>query len=340
MELFNDRRKMLEQFHATYEQSPQISVGPGEKKRFIIFSDHHRGDRGYTDYFQRCEKTYNAALGHYMERDFHLVLLGDVEEFWEFHPRRVMNSYPLTYDLEREFFLQGRLTRIRGNHDSLWQNRALVEQYLGERFPGLEVVDGLRLRFEGPKPANVFLAHGHQGSFLSDTLDWFSMFWFRTLGSRIIHPFKRKYQTPAHSYRLREEHDTLMFECAEAMNAESPEKIILVCGHTHHPIFMSRGRIHRAERTLEWLRRRKGKKIRKAAARLRSQYEYMKADFGLDTDLIDRRSLYFNTGCCSFDDGSITGIEISKGKMKLVKWTDESTHAERILLGSEAITRL
>lgn len=340
MELFNDQQKILNQFLATYESSRQISVAPDEKRKFIIFSDHHRGDRSFSDYFQRCEKTYNAALGHYLERGFHLILLGDVEEFWEFHPRRVMNSYPLTYDLEREFYLDGRFTRIRGNHDSLWSNRALVEDYLGERFPGIEILDGLRLRFEGPSPANVFLAHGHQGSFLSDTLDWFSMFWFRTLGSRILYPFKRKYQTPARSYRLREEHDRQMFECAEAMNRDAPEKIILVCGHTHHPIFMSRSRIRRSERMLHWLRKRRGKKVRRAASKLRSQMEYMKADFGLESDLIEKPSLYFNTGCCSFADGSITGIELAKGKLRLVKWTDESTHAERNVLGSEALLRL
>jgi hypothetical protein len=29
---------------------------------------------------------------------------------------------------------------------------------------------------------------------------------------------------------------------------------------------------------------------------------------------------YFNTGCCSFPDGDITGIEIAGGEMRLVRW--------------------
>jgi hypothetical protein len=29
---------------------------------------------------------------------------------------------------------------------------------------------------------------------------------------------------------------------------------------------------------------------------------------------------YFNTGCCSFGDGDITGIELSDGRIKLIRW--------------------
>jgi hypothetical protein len=30
---------------------------------------------------------------------------------------------------------------------------------------------------------------------------------------------------------------------------------------------------------------------------------------------------YFNSGCCCFSDGDITGIEIADGCMRLIKWT-------------------
>jgi len=32
---------------------------------------------------------------------------------------------------------------------------------------------------------------------------------------------------------------------------------------------------------------------------------------------------YFNTGCCSFGDGDVTGLEISEGKIRLVRWLDD-----------------
>ena len=33
---------------------------------------------------------------------------------------------------------------------------------------------------------------------------------------------------------------------------------------------------------------------------------------------------YFNTGCCSFSDGDVTGIEICDGWIKLVRWPDDA----------------
>ena len=29
---------------------------------------------------------------------------------------------------------------------------------------------------------------------------------------------------------------------------------------------------------------------------------------------------YFNTGCCCYDDGDITGIELVDGEIRLVRW--------------------
>lgn len=31
---------------------------------------------------------------------------------------------------------------------------------------------------------------------------------------------------------------------------------------------------------------------------------------------------YFNTGCCCFFDGDITGIEIADGEIRLIKWEE------------------
>jgi hypothetical protein len=35
------------------------------------------------------------------------------------------------------------------------------------------------------------------------------------------------------------------------------------------------------------------------------------------------RPSYFNTGCCSFGDGDVTGIEFADGQVKLVRWLDD-----------------
>jgi hypothetical protein len=45
------------------------------------------------------------------------------------------------------------------------------------------------------------------------------------------------------------------------------------------------------------------------------------------------KNTYFNTGCCCFSDGDITGIEIEGGKIRLIKWKSEgNNHTERIIL--------
>ncbi len=31
---------------------------------------------------------------------------------------------------------------------------------------------------------------------------------------------------------------------------------------------------------------------------------------------------YFNSGCCSYADGDVTGIEIASGTIRLVRWLD------------------
>ena len=40
---------------------------------------------------------------------------------------------------------------------------------------------------------------------------------------------------------------------------------------------------------------------------------------------------YFNTGCCCYNDGNITGIEIANNKIQLVKWEMHENNAHRIV---------
>ena len=36
-----------------------------------------------------------------------------------------------------------------------------------------------------------------------------------------------------------------------------------------------------------------------------------------------KKPSYFNTGCCAFLDGDVTGLEISDGEIRLVRWPDD-----------------
>jgi len=41
---------------------------------------------------------------------------------------------------------------------------------------------------------------------------------------------------------------------------------------------------------------------------------------------------YFNSGCCCFEDGDITGIEIAEGYIRLVKWKTDAGISRRMIL--------
>jgi hypothetical protein len=49
---------------------------------------------------------------------------------------------------------------------------------------------------------------------------------------------------------------------------------------------------------------------------------------------------YFNSGCCCFDDGTITGIEIGDGYIRLIKWSLVEGKPERIIAEEESLISL
>ena len=46
---------------------------------------------------------------------------------------------------------------------------------------------------------------------------------------------------------------------------------------------------------------------------------------------------YFNTGCCSYGDGDVTGIEISGGLIRLVRWLNDESKPEVRELANEPL---
>ncbi len=44
------------------------------------------------------------------------------------------------------------------------------------------------------------------------------------------------------------------------------------------------------------------------------------------------RPYYFNTGCCCYSDGDITGIEIAEDMIRLIKWKKNGAVSVREVL--------
>jgi hypothetical protein len=162
------RRRTGEAIAEAYARAGTFALSPATP--VVIFSDHHRGGRDGADDFQRCERTYNAALAYYFELGYHLMELGDVEELWENTFDEVVASYPVTLALAARFREVGRYTRFFGNHDLAWSEPELFRQRMWERgYDGVVPIEALRILVgDGTAAGELFLVHGHQGTADSD----------------------------------------------------------------------------------------------------------------------------------------------------------------------------
>jgi UDP-2,3-diacylglucosamine pyrophosphatase LpxH len=300
--------------------------------RIVVFSDHHKGSRDGADDFLRCEQAYCGALGWYFEEGYRLFVLGDVEELWECKPSEVTAAYPDTLRLEAQFHEAGRYERFYGNHDDDWRDADRVERHLHPFFPGLRVREALKLRVlrEGRELGLVFLAHGHQGTSDSDKNAWFSRLVVRVGWRRVQRRFNIASTTPAKDFELRARHDAAMYEWSRSRGSR-----VLIAGHTHRPVFGTskpppttpRGPAE-IEQELAAARA-ASPPDEDAVAHLRAELECARA--GLRRT--DRNPLpieppcYFNTGCCSFGDGDVTGLEIAGGEIRLVRWPNDEDQA-------------
>ncbi|MGD2058477.1 MAG: hypothetical protein PVF85_13425 [Anaerolineales bacterium] len=303
----------------SYASAPSIDVDSNNLK-LIVFSDHHKGKRDAADDFAPCEPVYLQALDHYQENGFTLAVLGDVEDLWENRPEEILPQYREVSQRERVFNSAGRYFRFFGNHDDEWSYPDSVRKYLQKDYGNLHVYEGMRLRIQDANglPKEIFLVHGHQGTLESDRLSWIS----RWIVRNIWRPFQRlanvRLTTAATNWRLRHRHEVAMYNWAIKQSG-----MLLITGHTHHPIFPSHAWLTQLLDRYQELRRRPEGLNDEQLEELEAEIAYARQQ---------TRPCYFNTGCCSFADGSISGIEISEGQIRLVRWLQDSGQVRREIL--------
>jgi UDP-2,3-diacylglucosamine pyrophosphatase LpxH len=301
--------------------------------KLVVFSDHHKGARDGADDFRLCERAYTAALGYYLEEGHRLYVLGDVEELWENSPEEPLKAYAEVLELEGEFHRQGRYERFWGNHDDHWGRSAEVEKSLWRFFPELELREALKLRITsgGERLGLLFLVHGHQGTVESQRFAWFSKLIVRYIWRPLQRRFGFSATTPAKDWELRARHNQALFAWARS----HPAKPLLIAGHTHKPVFGTSTPPKPEHRPLAEVQeelagaRAKSPADEDDVARLRAELAWIEA--------IERSTepapipieppCYLNTGCCSFPDGDVTGIEIADGMVRLVRWPDDEDKA-------------
>jgi UDP-2,3-diacylglucosamine pyrophosphatase LpxH len=291
----------------------------GLDAKYIVFSDLHKGCRDMADDFQPCEPTYLAALNYYHQFGYSLVLLGDVEELWENEISKVMRSYANVLEAEKAFYPE-RYIRIVGNHDDSWNNPALVNQYLAPYYPDLRMQTGMVLDFDdGEQSGEIFLAHGHQGTLDSELFAGFSQR-FLPIYRMLQNLADIGHTTPATNSYLRSLHDTRMYRWSSRKG-----KLILVAGHTHRPVWTSLTHLDQLYLQLFALTLYKDRldpaEYTQQRQRLLEEISLReRLDPPLD-DILKTRPSYFNTGCCRFRDGDITGMEITGSEIRLIRWS-------------------
>jgi UDP-2,3-diacylglucosamine pyrophosphatase LpxH len=304
-----------------------------QQDKFIVFSDQHRGAKNGADDFMNAEPNYLAALDYYYEEGFNFISLGDSEELWENSLTSVKKHNAVSFESEKRFIQQKRFYKIFGNHDLLWSNDPLSWLYLkniyGEK---VKVYEGMviesRVKSQEFRVSNqdsglptpnskltIFLTHGHQGDASSDG-NWFSKFFVARIWAPLQAYLKINPNTPAYNQDLKTEHNHIMYEWSAQQ-----ENILLITGHTHQPVFES---LTYPERLYKELLEAKSSNNAIKIPELEIQIQSInKRRNKFNEDVLQMKPTYFNSGCCCFSDGDITGIEITNENISLIKWGEE-----------------
>lgn len=307
------------------EHGPAINFDPGTD-RFIIFSDEHKGTRDDADDFRKAEPNYLAALYYYFTSGFRFINLGDCEELWENAPAPVMKSNQVCLAAEKKFLDADRYYRIYGNHDLAWKYLVQQKTFLAPVFGNsLKIFEGIALQtiYNGNQ-YTIFLAHGHQGDQRSDG-NAFSSWFVASIWTPIQRYLDINVNTPAKSFTLTDKHNIMMSEWSATQ-----KNLIFISGHTHKPVFASLDHVDMLNKELSLAKEKQDQqKIQSLSAELvQRENEYA----GKSQVKITAVPSYFNSGCCCFDDGDITGIEFADGEIRLIKWELENGKSIRKVL--------
>ncbi|MDF2187046.1 metallophosphoesterase [Paraflavitalea sp. CAU 1676] len=297
-----------------------------EGAKYIVFSDQHKGCKDFADDFAPAETNYRRALQHYFDQGYTFINIGDCEELWENTPKAVIESNRLTLLEEARFLQEDRYYRVFGNHDLEWNYLIQQNQYLkpifGEKFKVHEGVL-LKTRYKNQEYA-VFLTHGHQGDKKSDG-NPFSKWVVAAIWTPIQRFLEVTINTTSDSFELVDRHNIMMYEWSATQ-----KNLVFISGHTHKPVFASLDHIDRLTRQLEKAIATDNEEQAKV---ITADIEKRKLEYaGKQVVKTMAHPSYFNSGCCCFSDGDITGIEISDGFIRLTKWESSDDGPQRKVL--------
>lgn len=336
-----DKQRVHEALSKLYQH---IKTKPGKKglvininaahQKIIIFSDLHKGNKKRSDDFAPAEHNYLAALDYYNREGYMLIVLGDSEELWKFNLFTVQKHNHSSFDAEKKFLARKALIKVFGNHDIFWNNDPFAGAQLSATYgKGVKIYEGIILTHtEKGKAIDIFLTHGHQGDGQSDG-NKFSAWFVAKVWAPLQSYLELNINTPAFNDIHKTEHNQFMYEWSSQQ-----ENLLLVTGHTHQPVFESMTHLERLYKLLLLARRQNDTA---AIAKLQEEIAFRRQEYNhVSEDYLHLKPTYFNTGCCCFSDGDITGIEIDNGEMRLIKWKQNDTASQRTVLEKSTIDTL
>lgn len=299
--------------------------------KFVILSDQHKGARNNADDFKLSENNYLAALDYYHQHQYHYINLGDSEELWENGILAVKKYNKSTFEKEKLFLQNNAFIKVFGNHDLYWDNDPLagimLQQIYGQP---VKIYEGLILQTKvSGKPLSIYLTHGHQGDLQSDG-NWFSKWFVANIWGPLQAYLQINPNTPATNDHLKTQHNQIMYDWSSRQN-----NLLLITGHTHQPVFRSLTHLERLYIDLEKAEQGGNLVLVKSLQQQISKHVIKGED---KFTFPGYRPSYFNSGCCCFDDGDITGIEIADGCMRLIKWEyDDKGKSVRFVLDESSL---
>jgi hypothetical protein len=95
------------------------------------------------------------------------------------------------------------------------------------------------------------------------------------------------------------------------------KNILLITGHTHQPVFQS---VTHLESLYQKLAVARAADDAVTITKIEAEIVAKKFTGQMQPDFTGYQPTYFNSGCCCFNDGDITGIEIEDQSIRLIKW--------------------
>ena len=218
---------------------PTLPICP--ERKYVLFSDCHRGNGTNNDNFLKNQHLYIAALRHYYENDYIYVELGDGDELWE---NRNMDSikevHSEVFKILSKFYHENRLYMIYGNHDIVKKHDSFCEkkcrtfycatsQTEEPLFPGITFYSGLILK-NCASGRKLYLTHGHQASLLNSTLWPVSRFLVRYVWKPLEQIGVLDPTSAAKNYKTKQRIEKRLTEWARK------NERTLISGHTHRPM--------------------------------------------------------------------------------------------------------